>query len=137
MKSYQAAYNKGVELKNTDINTIIYNGLAPDSYFFDFTLNFFFECGRQGCEFPEYVSGWRYGTVPAGGQSYNYRDQRPEHGVSVMEVDGVANGSIDKISMMFIAMGRPTVYVEGYLNPYANGSDGEYLLVDAKEMVLC
>jgi len=132
---YLKVYNKGVELKDTDINSIVYGGLAPESYFFDFTLNFFFECGYKGYEFPQYVQGWRYGNIPESGQSYNFRDQKPEQGVSVMEVYGLKNGVVDKISLMFIgAQDRGVVKVEGYLNPFAYGSDGEYLLVDAKEV---
>ena len=133
-QSFVNAYNKGKSLQGTDINTIIYSNLAPEIYFLDFTLNFFFECGYQGYDFPEYVKGWRYGDIPESGQSYNFRDQLPEHGVSVMEIYGIENNDVDKVSMMFIAsQNRPVTKIEGYLNPYKFGSDGEYLLVSAKE----
>ena len=134
-QQYLKAYNKGVELQNTDLNTIIYGRLAPSCYFDDFTLNFFFDCGYYGCDFPEYVSGWRYGNIPESGRSYNYRDQKPEHGISVMEIYGIENSDIDKVSLMFIStQNRNVVKVAGYLNPLKFGSDGEYLLVDAKEV---
>jgi len=134
-KQFLTAYNKGLELKGMDLNAIIYGRLAPSCYFDDFTLNFFFDCGYYGHSFPEIVHGWRYGNIPESGRSYNYRDQKPEHGVSVMEVYGLENGSTDKVSLMFIGtQNRNVVKVAGYLNPLKTGSDGEYLLVDAKEV---
>ena len=118
-QSFVNAYNKGKSLQGTDINTIIYSNLAPEIYFFNFTLNFFFECGYQGYDFPEYVKGWRYGDIPESGQSYNFRDQLPEQGVSTMEIYGIENNDVDKVSLMFIATkNRPVVKIEGYLNPY-------------------
>jgi hypothetical protein len=124
------AYNRGRELQGKSYEDIVYGGLVPEYYFYDSLTNFFFDCGYSGADLPQWVSGWRYGNIPEGGKSYNYRDDRPEYGVSVMQVDG-GEQTQDKISALFIANGRPSVKVAGWLNPLEKGSDGEPLLMGA------
>lgn len=132
MKKWQInAYETGKRLADKSIEDIIYHKLAPGSIFFDFEMNAFFNHGYAGLPFPEYVTGWRYGDIPQSGQSYNFRDQVAEHGVSVMEIysnNGVVK-TVDKISAMFCADGRERVEVAGYLNGLRHGSDGEPLLI--------
>lgn len=86
----------------------------------------------QGGDRPYYVEGWRYGNIPSGGTSYNYRDQRFERGLSVMEISG-GGRTVDRVSAAFIAAsGRPVVRVGGFLNTINVGSDGEPLLLFAR-----
>lgn len=124
------AYNAGAGVKDQDLTAAIYAGKVPDWIFLSHAPGVFFEAGRLGHDFPAWVTGWRYGNIPECGQSYNYRDNRPEDGVSVMEIDG-GEQTQDKISAFFVANGRPVVKVAGYLNPYRRGADGEPLLVCA------
>jgi hypothetical protein len=98
-----------------------------------------FMAGLRGCEPLPLVKGWRYGRLPEADEftgcrcSYNYRDQEPEAGVSLMEVDDGPETQ-DKISAMFIDTGnRPPVRVQGYLLPW-RGSDGEPLVICAREI---
>ena len=92
------------------------------------------EAGFVGNEAPRKVQGWRYGKIPASGFSYNYRDNRTEAGVSLMEIDGEETPQ-DAISAMFIAAsGRPVVRVTGWLNTNKRGSDGEPLVFWAEEI---
>lgn len=80
------------------------------------------------------VRGWRYGEIPAEGRSYNHRDNEPEDGVSLMELEDGCCGSRDAISAMFIeAESRPVVWCEGYLLPH-RGSDGEPLILGARKI---
>jgi hypothetical protein len=128
------AYQRGQELAEKSYEDIIYGDLAPDSYFFNDVLNLFFEAGKSGRTIPPYVTGWRYGNIPACGKSYNYRDQRPEPGVSLMAIDGDEMQPTDGISIMFIAaQNRPVVKVSGWLH-FKRGSDGEPCLVSATEI---
>lgn len=79
------------------------------------------------------VRGWRYGDIPAEGRSYNHRDNEPEDGVSLMELEE-GTRSQDEISAMFIEAGnRPVVWCEGYLLPH-RGSDGEPLILGARKI---
>lgn len=92
------------------------------------------EAGLIGEEKPYIVTGWRFGNIPSSGLSYNYRDDRPEAGVSVMAVDGGAETQ-DKLSALFISIDRPRVRVRGLLHTFRTGADGEPLLLDAIEIV--
>jgi len=96
--------------------------------------------GVRGKDRLRFVRGWRFGRVPARGYSHNYRDDTPEAGVSLMEVTAVADdgplpsGPSDRVSKMFIeASNKPRVWVEGWLIS-ARGSDGEPLVVGAREV---
>lgn len=77
-----------------------------------------------------WCEGWRYGDAPEAGKSYNYRDSRPEPGVSMMAVvteDGEELGTRDGVSAVFCAAGRSVVRYAGWLVGY--GSDGEPCLL--------
>lgn len=92
------------------------------------------QAGYLGQPMPYKVTGWRYGHIPACGQSRNFADDRLEPGISLMETD-CGLKTQDGISGLFIAAsGRPVVRVEGYLNTVATGSDGEPLVFWAKEI---
>lgn len=69
------------------------------------------------------VSGWRRGESGFGGQSYNYRDDRRERGLSMMSVDGSPAGH----SEMFMSDRKKYEY-KGILLP-EKGSDGEPLII--------
>ena len=96
------------------------------------TMREFFAIGFDGYDYPQYVTGYRYGHIPQGGQSYNYRDDVSERGVSIVAVNDGAMTQ-DMVSLAFVQCGRPVVTVTGYLHPGATGSDGEPLLLLAKE----
>ncbi len=128
------SYELGIKLAGTSVYDIISCDLAPDFVWLNFEARTFFYHGYYGLSFPEYVQGWRYGDIPPSGQSYNYREQIPEQGISVMEIystDGPIE-TADKISAMFCAVGRKRVEVAGYLNGLCRGSDGEPLLICAR-----
>jgi hypothetical protein len=91
-----------------------------------------YEAGLLGCEMPHKVTGWRYGHIPANGHSYNYRDDRAEAGVSLMETDCGLKTADPLMNVM--AGSRPRVRVEGWLNTIKRGSDGEPLVFWAKEI---
>lgn len=91
----------------------------------------FFWHGALGYAMPEWVTGWRYGKVPACGYSYNFRDQRPEAGVSLACVDGVGDTSDGTYALFNGAQVK--VRVGGYMLR-DTGSDGEPLVVAAVEM---
>jgi hypothetical protein len=69
------------------------------------------------------VSGYRYGSIPEGGVSYNYREQMLERGLSLAAVDGGAPVG----SVIFFA-DRPKYEVRGLLLPWT-GSDGEPMVL--------
>jgi len=95
-----------------------------------------YEAGLRNAEMPYLVTGWRYGDIPACGYSYNYRDDRPEAGVSLMATDcGIK--SQDAVSAMFISPNRPVVRVRGYLHTFRRGSDGEPLVLFADPIGGC
>ena len=90
-----------------------------------------FEAGIAGREMPKWVTGWRYGSVPTRGLSYNYRDERCERGVSMMQIDGECDQTDGTFALFNSA--RPRVRVGGWLIE-ARGSDGEPLVVGAVEL---
>lgn len=69
------------------------------------------------------VTGYRYGTAPASGISYNYADQRSERGLSMAAI----NGQNEVGSCVWFA-DRDRVEYTGILLPYT-GSDGEPLIL--------
>lgn len=125
------AYEIGKELKNK-IN------FFHEVYNFDYSLvenlNDFqltsMEAGFLGASNPKKVSGYRYGEIPKCGKSYNYREQRPEIGVSIAAMDGDAENA-DPVSALFYNF-RKIITVTGWLNPLHRGSDGEPLLMYCK-----
>lgn len=124
------SYESGKSTAALSYNDIIYGDLAPSWIFNDFDANELFEIGRQGHEFPEIASGWRYGNIPESGRSYNYREQVAERGVSMMQLDGK-----DKMKTLAEMRGsfdnRPKINVIGLLNPLEVGGDGEPLILCA------
>lgn len=121
----KAAYEKGKKdrEKYGDLNTWAYDNNAPT---WDDLLDASWKAGWDGRDCPVQASGWRYGDVPASGKSYNYRDQRPEPGISMMyikTVDGIEYGTRDKVSAVFVRDRRNRVEVSGWLVGF--GSDGE------------
>mgnify|MGYP005818735167 CR=1 FL=1 len=93
----------------------------------------FLECGLRGLEFPQKVRGFRFGHIPNGGQSFNYRDDCQESGVSMAWIEGIDDEETLLGTQLFYG-GRPKVWVEGYLHPYRKGSDGEPLIICAREI---
>jgi hypothetical protein len=98
----------------------------------DSSLAVFFDAGFAGAKMPAWVTGWRLGSVPACGFSYNFRDNVREYGVSMMAVDG-SDATPDGTFEMF-NKGRARVRVAGWLVTHKTGSDGEPMLVDAVEI---
>lgn len=91
-----------------------------------------FEAGMRGNEKPYWVDGWRYGKVPQSGHSMNFAESRPESGVSAMALsNGVMTNDVG--FEMFGGGTRDIYYVSGFLNTNTTGSDGEPLLLWAKE----
>jgi hypothetical protein len=129
------AYNLGRKLQGKTWEEIIYGDMVPTYDILDLEANLFLNCGLRGLDMPRWVTGWRFGHIPESGRSYNYRDSKPEKGVSVMALDDDDARPADKVSALFIAAERrPVVKVAGWLNPFATGSDGEPLLVGAVEI---
>jgi len=91
----------------------------------------FLNAGMRGADMPRWVTGWRYGEVPEGGRSRNFRDNRYEDGVSMAYVDGLGDTS-DGTYRIFNGHGRK-VAVGGWLIA-ARGSDGEPLVVGARAL---
>lgn len=85
----------------------------------------FYNAALKGAKIPSKASGWRYGSAPKSGVSWNHVDQFAEPGVSMASVDG-----LDYKWQPMQATGNPTKY-SGYLLDYDKfwGSDGEPLMV--------
>lgn len=90
--------------------------------------NAFFMAGGAGNPLPSWETGWRYGQLPEGGRSRNFRDDRFEPGVSLAHLDGVGDTS-DGTYRLFNNGGKK-VEVAGWLI-IPKGSDGEPILVGA------
>jgi len=88
----------------------------------------FFVEGFRERPLPRWVTGWRYGDIPASGVSTNYRDNRSEGGVSMMQLDG-DDEQTDGTFALFNG-GRDRVRVGGWLIE-ERGADGEPLIVGA------
>jgi len=142
---HEKAYELGKSLKTKfdadDLNTAMryYDSEITDIIesninIYDSNLLWLVDLGFQGYEKPEIVTGWRYGNLPKGGYSYNYREDRKEKGCSVAWLDNQNSETIDLVSLAFIADGRSLVHVRGYLNPMSKGSDGEPLLMYAHKI---
>jgi hypothetical protein len=91
-----------------------------------------FEAGVLGHPCPQWVTGWRYGTIPASGHSRNWRDDRWEPGVSIMALDTDTMPQTDGTFALFNA-DRPRVRIGGWLIGL-RGSDGERLVVGAQSL---
>jgi hypothetical protein len=124
-------YRIGKETSEMSYEDIIYGGLIDGDIFDSMVLTAFFEAGRNGCEMPYKITGWRYGDVPACGCSSNYREGTKEFGVSLMQVDGE-----EEVKSLCIfnpsVVNRPKIRVEGWRVTHTTGGDGESLVVGAK-----
>jgi hypothetical protein len=109
----------------------LYNDGALISFIENPVAYSFWQEGFLGNDLPIYVTGWRYGHIPASGYSRNYRDDYNEAGVSVMSVEGMPDRG-SKAYEIFNGQ-QERVEVAGWLlGRY--GSDGEYLLIGAEEI---
>jgi len=131
--SLKEAYQVGQkirELYNGDYETAINmdDELYQDMRQWTHAYYMFCECGIREYDIPQKVKAWRYGKIN-GEMSYNYRDDRPEKGISVMQVKGG-----EKTNTLYEAInGGDIIYLTGYLLPW-HGADGEPLLVACKEI---
>jgi hypothetical protein len=136
----QRAYSLGVELAKiadsndydieTAVNRWAYGDITLSHEFNDIdwanhTEPALFDMGTQGAEI-KFVDGWRYGSVPTRGFSYNFKDNYPEKGVSCMEAGG--EKTQNRLSALFISQNAVRVNVNGLLLP-DKGADGEPLLI--------
>jgi hypothetical protein len=117
---------------------------SDDNYtFFDFMNEYdideicemFFQMGKEKMERPVRATGWRYGEFTDYGRSNNYRDNKLEKGISLMEV--YVNGELkDKAStasaLWFEDSGKERIEVTGWWTPDVWGTDGEPLMLLAK-----
>jgi hypothetical protein len=105
----------------------------PDYLFFNGIEGYFFDAGRAGKAMPsEFVFAERIGDIPQAGVSYNFRDQHPESGVSVLGLLDPEKGLVRQNDGMFeIFNDGVHHYVSGWLIN-ETGSDGEPLLLGAK-----
>lgn len=104
---------------------------VPDRVMMRDDLRLFYEAGTRGGSMPVYVVGWRYGSLPAGGRSTNFRDGHAEPGVSLMAVGELGTVDNDGTFALFND-GRPIVRVGGWFA--GRGSDGEPCVVGAVEL---
>jgi len=97
------------------------------------TATAFFECGIEGHEMPRWVTGERYGKIPAGGVSRNWAADSAERGLSIMRLDGTPEpmGPVGNADIYRSLFSGPLVRVAGWLLPWT-GSDGEPLLAGAE-----
>ncbi len=102
-------------------------------YRFDDNEKEFFITGLLGAEMPYPVIGWRFGNFSI--CSRNYRDDRPEIGISMAVVNKVGTTQ-DKLSLSFIAISKnhDIKFMRGYLITRGTGSDGEPLVFCATKI---
>ena len=100
--------------------------------FNDPVLGAFVSAGMAGREMPPFVTGWRYGEVPAGGRSTNFREGAAERGVSVMHIDMPGFQPSEAMGTYEAFNEREKVYVSGFL--VGKGADGEPILVGVKKI---
>jgi len=80
--------------------------------------------GQEGIDLSraQVVQGWRYGNSETG-ISYNYADDKSEHGLSLAALEGE-----DEIGSSIWFCDRPKIHFSGILLP-SRGSDGEPLIL--------
>lgn len=81
----------------------------------------------------EWVAGWRYGSIPAEGCSFNYREQHWERGISLMAIDGDDAQTMEMALTEAFNSDRPIIKIRGLRTPWC-GSDGEPLVLLASEI---
>jgi hypothetical protein len=93
----------------------------------------FYEAGRRG-EPPEFVVGFRFGPIPDRGRSTNWASNEAETGVSLAYAHRRSDMELNPMSMYGVES-RPKTFVEGWAFPKSRwGSDGEIVILDAKEI---
>ena len=128
VRSYEEG-QKMAQKYNRDLTAAVH-GEDVDYIFNDDLRGASWEAGFN--DDPKFVwaEGWRLGDVPKSGRSYNYRDNHPEPGVSMMEVrDEYGNkySTEDALSAAFISRRDKRVEYSGWLVGF--GSDGEPCLL--------
>ena len=95
--------------------------------------NAYFNAGVNGDAMPEFVFARRIGIVPDSGESYNFRDQIGEGGVSVLGVYD-ANGFQEQNNGTYRLFNGGKEYLVAGYKIEKRGSDGEPLLVRARTL---
>jgi len=131
-KWMREAYELGRKTADLDEEYIVVNKLVPNWVWYDHDAEMFFKAGREGYNFPEYRTGWRYGDIPETSRSYNHRENTGELGLSVMQLDG--DEKIKTLSELNSLRNRPKVRVGGFVLPFEVGGDGEPLLICAERI---
>jgi hypothetical protein len=105
----------------------------PIHLFFNGIEGTFFDAGVAGKPMPsEFVFAERIGEISKAGVSYNFRDQHPEKGVSVLGLLDPERGLVRQNDGMFeLFNDGKHHYVSGWLLD-ETGSDGEPLLIGAR-----
>jgi hypothetical protein len=137
-KNIDDAYSLGEKAKERGIES--FNQAVRDNELFDsidkfdFPENAAFEAGLNGREKPQWINGWRYGTIPDNGRSMNFAEGRLENGLSIMATDtGLSTQSMSFEMFGGSRRSGEKIYVSGFLNTNGTGGDGEPLLMWAKE----
>ena len=115
VKMYKKAYEAGIQ----DEKNGWYRGYHTAIF------NAVYDCGRKGVkiDFGKVVKAVRYGDVPEGGRSKNYRDDYMEDGTSVAYIEGG-----EEVGSSIWFKDRNKVSLIGILLDQ-KGSDGESLLL--------
>lgn len=131
-KEVDAAYQNGCRMADeydNDLYAAIYSE-DLDYIFNDQLLAASWQAGFDGKSELVWAEGWRLGDIPESGKSYNYRDNHPEPGVSMMWVkdeQGNEYHTEDALSAAFISRRDKRVEYSGWLVGF--GSDGEPCLL--------
>lgn len=134
---YRDAYSKlrkagEVDTRYDPIEYMLYYHYSKDETFYldDLDSSYFFTCGFEREPKPEIAVGYRFGKF--GKKSYNYRDDRPEQGVSVFYVEGE---TVDHtvVSTTTLWWGGDVYRVNGWLMNDVYGSDGEPMILPCWE----
>jgi hypothetical protein len=129
------AFSLGESARRSGISTVreanYHDAYYKHMQYFETAEMVSFEAGIQGKEKPYWVDGWRYGPVPSSGASKNYALGVVEPGVSLM---GTKNGLVTAdVGFELFTKNRDIYFVSGFLNTVKTGSDGEPLVLWAKQ----
>jgi len=106
-------------------------------YDIDEICEIFFKMGKEKMERPVKATGWRYGEFTDYGRSNNFRDNKLEEGISLMEVfvNGESKDKASTASTLFFGNGDKEKFeVSGWWTPDVWGTDGEPLMLLAKHI---
>ena len=94
----------------------------------------FFERGILGEPDPQPIVGWRYGKFEENGQSYNFKENRREPGVSLAQAKSSDTyySAVNPMTLLSYE-DKPIYWATGYLSRH-KGSDGEPLVLRSKEI---